>query len=488
MVRTATDSHPPLQGTRRLTAALVLAAALFALLSPGSADAARDQKTFFDATVDLYHAPSREARTKRLGELRRMGVDVVRIYVSWYAFSPRPDAQQKPEGFDPSNPREYPQGPYDGLDETIEGIQNHGMDVILTPTGPFPKWASRSGRSNLKHPRPGLFRDWIYSLARRYSGNFEVAGRNLPNVGRWAIWNEPNLHTFLKPQFKNGEPYSPKLYRRLFRAAQAALRASGSGADQVLIGETATTSGPVGLNPVPFLRHFMCLNRRFEPVGACEPIDADGWSHHPYGYNIAPHQRPENPAMIHMRNIGRLTRALGRAARAGATERRIDVFITEYGILSKPKYFGVSLTQQAGYMAISEYLAWRNPHIRAYGQYLLHDDPLLYESAFTTGLRFAGGRKKPSYRSFQVTLLPIREGRRQLKLWGYVRAVNDRVRVEVRVKDPGKRPRLLRRVKTNRAGYFTFGHRYRDGRRWFARVRLGGRRIEGPRLAAYRLP
>ena len=44
-----------------------------------------------------------------------------------------------------------------------------------------------------------------------------------------------------------------------------------------------------------------------------------------------------------MRNIGRLTRALGLAARAGATERRLDVFITEYGILSKPKDFGVSL-------------------------------------------------------------------------------------------------------------------------------------------------
>ena len=122
-----------------------------------------------------------------------MGVDVVRIYASWYAFSPRPDARQMPDGFDPSNPRDYPQGPYDGLDETIEGIQNHGMAVVLTPTGPFPKWASRSHRSNLKYPKPALFRDWIYSLARRYSGNFEVYGRNLPNVGRWAIWNEPNL-------------------------------------------------------------------------------------------------------------------------------------------------------------------------------------------------------------------------------------------------------------------------------------------------------
>jgi hypothetical protein len=455
---------------------------------PGAASASRTQKTFFDATADLYHAPSREARTRRLAELAHMGVDVVRIYAPWYTFSPHPDAQNMPAGFDPSNPREYPQAPYDGLDETIEGIQNHGMAVILTPSGPFPKWASRSGRSNLKYPKPALYREWLYALGRRYSGSFEVNGRNLPNVGRWAIWNEPNLHTFLKPQFKNGRPYSPELYRQLFLAAQAGLQASGSGGDQILMGETATSSGPVGLNPIPFLRGVMCVNKRFQPVGDCEPIDADGWSHHPYGYNFAPHEIPDNPGMISMRRITKLTRALGRVARAGGTERRLDLFITEYGILSEPKSFGVSLNQQAGYLAISEYLSWLDPHIASYGQYLLRDDPDVYESAFTTGLRLATGRKKPSYRSFQVTLLPKREGRRSLLLWGYVRAVSNRTDVEVYVKDKNRRAHLLRRVRTNRAGYFKFHNRYEDGRRWFASVRLGGRRIQGPPIKAYRLP
>jgi hypothetical protein len=192
--------------------------------------------------------------------------------------------------------------------------------------------------------------------------------------------------------------------------------------------------------------------------------------------------------MISMRRIGKLTRALGRVARAGGTERRLDLFITEYGILSEPKSFGVSLNQQAAYLAISEYLSWRDPHIRAYGQYRLRDDPDTYESAFTTGLRLVSGRKKPSYRSFQMTLLPKREGRRGVLLWGYVRAVRRPVQVEIRVKDEGKRPRLLRRVRTNSQGYFTFHNRYRDGRRWFARVRLGARSVEGPPLKAYRLP
>ena len=69
-----------------------------------------------------------------------------------------------------------------------------------------------------------------------------------------------------------------------------------------------------------------------------------------------------------------------------------------------------------------------------------------------------------------------------------MRAVNKRVRVEIRFKDKGKRPRLLRRLRTNRNGYFMFRNRYREKRRWFARVRLGDRRVEGPHLKAYRLP
>lgn len=488
MARTATDSYPPLQGHGRLLGGLVLAAALFTLLLPGSSEASRSQKTFFDATVDLYAAPSREVRAKRVSELGRMGVDVVRIYVNWEWFAPRPDARRMPAGFDPTNPRDYPHA-YAGLDDTIEGIQDQGMDVILTPTGPFPKWASRSRESNLKFPRPDAYRDWLYALGRRYSGSFRDGGRELPAVGRWALWNEPNLHTFLQPQFRNGRPFSPRLYRRLFLAGQAGLRASGNGGDQILIGETATSSGPAGINPIPFLRQFMCLNQRFEPVGDCDPVAADGWSHHPYGYSFPPHTVPRNPGMISMRTIGRLMHALDRVARAGAVERRLDLFITEYGILSEPKSFGVSLNQQAGYLAISEYLAWRQPRIRAYGQYLLHDDPLEYESAFTTGLRLAGGRKKPAYRAFLVTLLPKREGRRGVLLWGHVRPAGGRTTVEVRMKDPGKRPRLLRRIRTDRFGYFHFRNRYRDGRRWFVRARLpDGRRVQGPRLKAYKVP
>jgi beta-glucosidase/6-phospho-beta-glucosidase/beta-galactosidase len=49
-------------------------------------------------------------------------------------------------------------------------------------------------------------------------------------VSNWSIWNEPNLSTFLGPQYVHGRAYSPKLYRRLYQAASGALKRSVNGA------------------------------------------------------------------------------------------------------------------------------------------------------------------------------------------------------------------------------------------------------------------
>ena len=64
----------------------------------------------------------------------------------------------------------------------------------------------------------------------------------------------------MQPQFRHGEPYAPKLYRRLYLAAQAGLRETGHGSDLVLIGETATSSGRRSIGPIDFLRGLFCLD------------------------------------------------------------------------------------------------------------------------------------------------------------------------------------------------------------------------------------
>ena len=150
----------------------------------------------------------------------------------------------------------------------------------------------------------------------------------------------------------------------------------------------------------------------------------------------------------------------------------------------------MSLKRQAEYLGIAEFLAFHNRGVRSYAQYLLRDDPISQDFAFTTGLRLAGGKKKPSYRAFALALAvkSLRGGR--VLVWGHVRPRgNRRVRVAIRVDRRGGKPRRVRRVRANKQGYFSFrmGKPRGRGLRWQARTTLrGGRKIAGAYVRAYR--
>ena len=463
---------------------LPAAAVLLGLLQPAGATASRSERTILDATGSLVSVDAKERRA-RLNELDALGVDTVRLQVQWRSFAPGPGRPRPPAGFDAANPADYPNGPFDALDETIRGAVSRGMRVLLTPTSPIPDWASRSGHSRLAYPEPAEFRSFVAALGRRYSGHFR-AGKPLPRVTFWSIWSEPNQDLFLRPQFRRGKPYSPRLYRRLFLAAQAGLAATGHRKDALLIGETAPSGGRDGVDPLDFLRGVLCLDGAYHHKRGCAPISAHGWAHHPYSEGRdAPYERPRNKNLISLATIGRMTSALRKAARAGATTHRLPVFMTEYGVQTGAAHDGVGPKKQAAYLAIAEFLAWKNRAIRSYAQYLLRDDPPRYEFAFTTGLRYHRGAEKPSYRSFPLTLLANRNGGR-VRIWGHVRPGRGPYRVEVRFRNRNGASHRLRFVRANRRGYFSFASPYRAGRRWAARCRLpDGRNLAGPYLHAF---
>jgi hypothetical protein len=382
------------------------------------------------------------------------------------------------------------------------------MRVLLTPSAPIPDWASASGSSRLAYPKPAEYRSFVAALGRRYSGDFRPGGGGgdggsscqtgsvlpcpgrataaLPRVTFWAAWSEPNQDIFLRPQYRHGRPFSPHLYRRLFLAAQAGLAASGHGKDALLIGETAPSGGRTGVDPLDFLRGVLCLDAGYRRTGRCSAIRARGWSHHPYGTGgLAPYERSPNKDLINLATIDRMVRALRKAAAAGATKGRLGLYVTEYGVQSRPGAGGVSLKRQAAYLAISEFMTWSNRRIRSYAQYLLRDDPPQYEFSFTTGLRLHSGRAKPSLRSFPLTLLAKRIGSR-VRIWGHVRPGTGPYRVEVRVSSGSGPSRKLRTVGTDRRGYFSFVSAYRPGRRWGARCTLpDGRKLAGPYTHAF---
>jgi hypothetical protein len=470
-----------------LPAAVLAVGVLLAV--PGAAGASRSQQTIFDATAALLGVGERDRR-QGLNELDALGVDTIRIVFQWRSASPSPGRPRRPAGFDAADPRDYPQGAFSSLDAAIRGAAARGMRVLLTPSGPIPDWASRSSHSRLAEPLPAELRRFAAALGRRYGGAFRpgAGAEELPRVRHWSVWSEPNQDIFLRPQFRRGRPYSPRLYRRLFLAAQAGLRASGHRGDVLLVGETAPSGGRTGVDPIPFLRGMLCLDRSFDRRPGCGAIAASGYAHHPYSLGLAPHERSSNRGLVNLATIDRMIRALRRAAAAGATSRRLGLHLTEYGIQTRPdRRFGVSFARQVAYLAISEFLSWREAAIRSYGQYLLRDDPPRYEFSFTTGLRRSGGRPKPSLRSFPMTLLVRRRGARRVVLWGHVRPGGGPRRVEVSYRDRGGKARVLRAVRTNRGGYFRFAARFRVGRRWAAECRLpGGRRLAGPYLRAVR--
>lgn len=511
MRQVRTNSHIPKAGF--LLAALL---ALSLALASG-AQASKKQPTIFDSTAGLLSAPNQASRDQILNQMDALGADMVRIVVPWRFLAPNFADSVPPAGFNATNPREYSDAQFAGLDASVAGITERGMKVLLTPSSPVPSWATKSGKSLLVDPKPAAYKDFVTALGRRYGGSYRVdQGKTcppnslpstipippelapyletcdprapsapLPNVTNWAIWNEPDQTLFLQPQFKKGKPYSPTLYRRLFLAGQAGLAAAGKPNDTLLIGETAPSGGRDGVDPIEFMRGVFCLDANFRPKGKCAPINATAWAHHPYSPGVAPFRASDNPGLINVQTIGKLVSALGKAGAAKATTRKLKIWVTEFGVQSKPDpKFGVSFMNQAGYLAIAEYKLWKLGAVKTFSQYLLRDDSLKQKSPFTTGLRLFSGAPKLSYKAFPMTLLAQRKGSRVL-IWGHVRPGQGRRSVTVEVKDPGGKAKTLKTVRTNPAGYFTFGSAFVQGRTWAAQTQIDGRKLQGPFLPAY---
>jgi hypothetical protein len=192
--------------------------------------------------------------------------------------------------------------------------------------------------------------------------------------------------------------------------------------------------------------------------------------------------------------LSRLTRALDRAARARAIPPRLPVYLTEFGIQSRPDpYYGVSFTQQVEYRAISERIAYDNPRVAAFSQYLLTDDqpredgpPSARYSGFESGLVTHEGRRKPAFDAFRLPVAArrVRDGR--VTLWGLVRPAPGVQRVTIEVADRGKGFRRLATVSTNSRGYWRSRSLYRSGRRWRVKwTAADGTRFTAPAVRAY---
>ena len=468
---------------RRLVLA-VFASALLACHLSSTALASRGEATYFEAPALLLNPATRPAT---LATLQRLGVKALRVELSWHAVAPGANSRRKP-AFDPTDPAAYHWGQYDAL---IEAAHSLGWKLLLTVTSPVPRWATAEPRhdSLVTRPNSAQFGRFMTAVGRHYGADVEL----------FSIWNEPNHHEFLEPQFnRNGSPASPRLYRSLYQAGYAGLQAAGVASPKVLIGETAPEGetrprtpvlGPRhNMAPLLFLRSALCLSASYHRAGSCGRLPASGWGLHPYRSGASPYLVPSNPETVTIGSLSRMTRALDAAARSGALPARLPLYITEFGIMSRPNpYQGVPVGQQAEYDAMAEQIAYRNPRVASFSQYLLKDDPIRHRSVgFQTGLEYYSGKGKPLLSAFPVPMTVTRYGSRY-SLWGLVRPAGEATVLTVEVRRPGSSHfGTLTEVHTNALGYWSLSSTVAGGA-WRVRwTSPGGTRYTGPAIRAYR--
>ncbi|HWF31606.1 MAG TPA: cellulase family glycosylhydrolase [Solirubrobacteraceae bacterium] len=461
--------------------------------------ASHSQTTYFEGSSELLSA---RTRPHALAQMQSLGVKALRIELNWFNVAPGQTSTTKP-AFDLTNPGNYAWGEYDAL---IAEAQRLHWKVLLTLTSPVPRWATSNKKAPyVTKPDPKDFEEFMTAVARHYgpSGPFGST------VALFSIWNEPNHPAFLQPQWNtNGTAASPRLYRALYQAGYAGLQAGGIAKPNVLIGETAPT-GYDSVNykrekskallhdvaPLLFLRETLCLNAKYRKSGSCTPLSAVGYAHHAYSTAAGPLYKKWPKDDVTIAVLSRLSSALSKAAAAHGLTSNLPIYLTEFGVQSKPnRYLGVPVGQQAEYDAIAEKIAWSNSRVAAFSQYLLIDDPQGGKPGssvnggtigFQTGLEYLNGKPKPLYFGWPVPLTVTKSGH-GYSLWGFVRPATGTTKVTVLVQSKGSHKyKTLKTVTTNGLGYWTL-HSSTKGAHWRVRwVSPTGVKYEGPPIGAH---
>jgi hypothetical protein len=473
----------------------VLASVALALGTFGVAPAAAShtQTMFFEEPNLVEVSPA--VRAKEFSQLQSLGVKALRVELYWANVAPGADSTTKPS-FEATNPGSYDWGNYDILLAEAKRLK---WSVLLTVTSPVPEWATSThkDKSGLTRPDDTDFKEFMTAVGKQFGSE----------VSLYAIWNEPNHPAFLLPQFNSkGQPESPRIYRGLFQAGYAGLQSAGVAKPKVLMGETA----PIGADslsrkeikergllhdvaPLAFLRETLCLNSKYRRSSTCGMLPAYGYAHHAYTVG-SPHYVPAGADNVTIGSLSRLSNALNKAAAAHAIPGRIPIYLTEFGIQSYPnRELGVPQAQQAEYDAIAEKIAWENPRVSAFSQYLLRDDPLGGPPGssvhggyvgFQTGLETVNGTPKLLYYSFPVPLV-VSKTAHGYSLWGLVRPADGATKVTVLYEPKGsKKYRTLKVVQTNSLGYWTLNSSV-QGTHWRVRWTSPSKvKYEGSPIAA----
>ena len=452
---------------------IVAVALSAAALHAAPALASVTQESIFQDDTQLMADPVGTLQT-----LRDLGVQRVRVNVTWNEIAPAANSRQEPKGFAATNPAAYPASGWAIYDEIDRAAAADDISLDFTLNGPAPLWATGSGAPRGTsgyfladwEPSGTQFGYFVKAVGTRYDGVYKPTGATspLPRISFWSIWNEPNYGYDLGPQgigARQSTPNSPHLYRNLLDGAWGALQATGHGTrtDTILFGEV-TPHGESSwgvfsnMKPLVFLRSLYCVDSSYHelrgsaaaaqgcPTTATASrsfrkqnpalFDASGFADHPYEEASPPNQpthlcgtklcvgAPSDPDFADLPQVPKVDSTLDRLNGLYGSHTHYPVWSTEYGFRTKPPdpVEGVSQANAALYMNEAEYLSYKQRRLYSYSQYRLRDQAP--PTDFDTGLENPNGSDKPGFDAYRMPLyLPATttQPAHKLEVWGGVR-------------------------------------------------------------------
>lgn len=371
--------------SRRL---FVVVAALLALLTCSLLTAPRSEaaKALDIGFADYLYNEEGEKGDREFRLTKTVNADVIRVNMYWSLVAPTKPANPR----DPADPAYN----WDQYDRAITRAGDNGFEVDLTVLA-APAWAEGANRpadvtAGAWKPDAAAFGDFAHALAVRYSGSYDPAADAggsgggggggislppilpragaLPAVKYFEAWNEPNLSTYIMPQWQGKQNMAAEIYVKLLNAFYDSVKGVSPNA-QVVVGGTAPYGDPPGgpnrTQPIRFYQELLCLNTKNKkascPNGQAPKFDIV--AHHPINREDAPTEKADNKGDVEIADFKSLVKVVRAAEKQGtpATGGKHDVWANEVWWQTDPpdKAEGVSLKTHARWMAQGLYLLWK---------------------------------------------------------------------------------------------------------------------------------
>ena len=425
-------------------------------------------ETIFEAQSELFANPG-----GTLDELKRLGVDRVKVFMPWNELVPDPLSHTRPR-FDAASPAAYPPAGWAPYDAIIREAAARGIGMDLALEAPAPLWATApgvppgtsSGFLGAWEPSAKQFGLFVHAVAERYSGHYTPAGAASRCPG-WISGRSGTSPTTASSSPRRRSTARPSRCPPLSTAGcstrpGARCRRPAMVDDTVVIGEIAPRgTQPVGnqpgnfsgMVPLRFIRALYCVDGSLHPLSGTAATErscpsttagsaafprehpglfqAGGFGFHPYPQGFAPNVRtPDEPDYADLPQLKELQQTLDGSMAAYGSHNHFLLYDTEFGYQTNPPEATISRAvhpgQAAAWANLAEWMSWRDPRVVSWDQYLLAD-PQTGASSFDTGLEFYGGKHKALYDAFRLPVyLPSESGTKDhaLEVWGCVRPVH----------------------------------------------------------------